>query len=123
MQITPISCLTDNYAYIINDNIYKIIGVVDPSEAFPVVNFLKKKNLRLNFILNTHHHYDHIGGNAELKKLYNAKVVGFAGDKHRIPGIDITLKDNSHWTFGNSLVKILHIPGHTLGHICFFFEK
>ena len=62
-----------------------------------VITFLKKKNLKLNFILNTHHHYDHIGGNAELKKLYNAKVVGFAGDKHRIPGIDITLEDNSRF--------------------------
>ena len=123
MQITPIPCLKDNYAYIINDNTHKIIGVVDPSEASPVINFLKKKNLKLNYILNTHNHYDHIGGNIELKKLYNAKVVGFAGDKHRIPGIDIVLEDNSHWTFGSSSVKILHIPGHTLGHICFFFEK
>ena len=123
MQITPIACLTDNYAYIINNNTYKIVGVVDPSEASPVITFLKKKNLKLNYILNTHHHYDHIGGNVELKKLYNAKVVGFAGDKHRIPGIDITLEDNSHWSFGDSSVKILHIPGHTLGHICFFFEK
>ena len=123
MEITPIPCLTDNYAYIINDDASKIVGVVDPSEASPVITFLKKKDLKLNFILNTHHHYDHIGGNVELKKIYNAKVVGFAGDKHRIPGIDITLKDNSHWTFGSSSVKILHIPGHTLGHICFFFEK
>ena len=49
--------------------------------------------------------------------------MGFVGDKHRIPGIDITLKDNEKWIFGNSLVKVLHIPGHTLGHICFFFEK
>ena len=121
MQIIPIPCLTDNYAYIINDNTNKIVGVVDPSEALPIINFLKKKNLKLNYILNTHHHYDHIGGNIELKKLYNAKIVGFAGDKHRIPGIDIILKDNSCWTFGNSTVKILHIPGHTLGHICFFF--
>jgi len=80
MQITPIACLTDNYAYIINNNTYKIVGVVDPSEASPVITFLKKKNLKLNYILNTHHHYDHIGGNIELKKLYNAKVVGFAGD-------------------------------------------
>ena len=123
MQITPIPCLTDNYAYIINDNNSKTVGVVDPSEASPIISFLNKKNLKLSYILNTHHHFDHIGGNTELKKLYNAKVVGFIGDKHRIPGIDITCKDNEKWTFGNSQVKILHIPGHTLGHICFFFEK
>ncbi len=123
MQITPIPCLIDNYAYIINDSNSKTIGVVDPSEAAPVIVFLKKQNLKLNYILNTHHHFDHIGGNDELKKLYNAKVVGFKGDKLRIPGIDITLEDNEKWIFGNSQTKILHIPGHTLGHICFFFEK
>jgi len=123
MEITPISCLEDNYAYIINDNNTKTIGVVDPSEAKPIISFLKKKKLKLNYILNTHHHYDHIGGNIELKKTYNAKIVGFLGDKHRIPGIDITLKNNEKWNFGKNSVKILHIPGHTLGHICFFFEK
>jgi hydroxyacylglutathione hydrolase len=123
MQIIPIPCLKDNYAYIINDDNSKTVGVVDPSESKPIISFLNKKNLKLNYILNTHHHFDHIGGNIELKKLYNAKVVGFVGDKHRIPGIDITLKDDEKWNFGNLQVKILHIPGHTLGHICFFFEK
>ena len=123
MQVTAIPCLTDNYAYVISDNNSKIVGVVDPSEASPVVSFLKKQNLKLNYILNTHHHFDHIGGNLELKKIYNAKVVGFVGDKHRIPEIDITLRNNEKWIFGNETVKILHIPGHTLGHICFFFEK
>jgi len=123
MQITPIPCLTDNYAYIISDSDYKTVGVVDPSEADPVIAFLEKKNLKLNYILNTHHHFDHIGGNIQLKKKYNARIVGYLEDKHRIPGIDITLKDNERWNFGNSTVKILHIPGHTLGHICYFFEK
>ena len=123
MQVIPIQCLTDNYAYIIIDNNSKTIAVVDPSEAEPVAAFLKKKNLKLNYILNTHHHFDHIGGNNKLKKMYNAKVVGFFGDKHRIPGIDITLKDGERWNFSNTKIKILHIPGHTLGHICFFFEK
>ena len=104
MLITPIPCLTDNYAYIISENYSKIVGVIDPSESTPIINFLKKENLKLNYILNTHHHYDHIGGNNKLKKLYNAKVVGFEGDKDRIPGIDIVLKDNEKWTFGNSLV-------------------
>ena len=123
MQITPIPCLSDNYAYVINDINFKTIGVIDPSESKPIISFLEKKNLKLNYILNTHHHFDHIGGNVELKKKYNAKIVGFVGDKHRIPGIDIGLKNDEIWNFGNSIVKILHIPGHTLGHICFFFEK
>ena len=81
MQIFPIPCLTDNYAYIINDNKSNTVGVVDPSESKPIVEFLKKQNLKLNYILNTHHHFDHIGGNDELKKLYDAKVVGFKGAK------------------------------------------
>jgi len=123
MLITPIPCLTDNYAYIIHDNETKTTGVVDPSEAKPIISFLKKEKLKLNYILNTHHHFDHIGGNIELKKMYDAKIIGFEGDKHRIPGIDITFKDQETWSFGNSTVKTFHIPGHTLGHICFFFEK
>ena len=123
MEITPIPCLKDNYAYVIYDNNSKTTGVVDPSEPQPIISFLKKRNFKLNYILNTHHHFDHIGGNIELKKKYNAKIIGFEDDKHRIPGIDITLKNNEKWNFGNSPIKIIHIPGHTLGHICFFFEK
>ena len=123
MLITPVPCLKDNYAYIVNDNISKKIGVVDPSEAKPIIDLLERMNLKLDFIFNTHHHFDHVGGNFELKKKYKAKVVGFNGDKHRIPDIDITVKDEEVFKFGNSIIKIIHIPGHTSGHICFFFEK
>ena len=63
--------------FIICDNNSKTVGVVDPSEAQPIISFLKKENLKLNYILNTHHHFDHIGGNLELKKTYNAEIVGF----------------------------------------------
>ena len=123
MKIIPTPCLKDNYAYIVIDKNTKMVGVVDPSEAEPIISYLKKNNLSLNYILNTHHHFDHIGGNNKLKKLYSAKVIGFIGDKHRIPGIDITVSNNQRWVFGKSLIKVMHIPGHTSGHICYFFEK
>ena len=123
MKIIPIPCLNDNYAYIINDNTTKTIGVVDPSDAKPIINYLRKEKLKLNYILNTHHHFDHIDGNIELQKLYNSKVIGYSGDKHRIPGINITLNDQEKFKFGNSTIKVIHIPGHTSGHICFFFVE
>ncbi len=121
MKIEIIPCLKDNYSYIIIDPKNKNTCVVDPSESKPVINFLKKNNLQLNYILNNHHHYDDVGGNTELKKKYKAKIVGFEGDCERIPEIDIMLKDGEIWKQDNFEAKVIHIPGHTLGHICFHF--
>ena len=121
MKIEIISCLQDNYSYLIIDETNNNACVVDPSEANPVINFLEKKNVNLKYILNTHHHFDHIGGNAELKKKYNSTVVGYKHDAKRIPGIDILVDDNQIWKADNFEAKIMHIPGHTTGHISFYF--
>ena len=123
MQITPVPCLNDNYAYIINDQKTGIVSVVDPSDSKPIIQYLKNNKLNLNFIFNTHHHFDHIGGNIELKKYFNSKIIGFEKDKKRIPGIDLTLKDNQLFKFGSLELKLMHIPGHTIGHVCFYFKK
>ena len=123
MRIEIIPCLQDNYSYLIIDESNNFACVVDPSESEPIINFLKNKNIKLKYILNTHHHYDHIGGNQELKKRYGSVVVGFKGDSKRIPGIDILLEDNQIWKAENFEAKIMHIPGHTSGHICFNFFK
>ena len=120
MQVEIIPCLKDNYSYLIIDN-NKSACVVDPSEATPIINFLKNKDINLKYILNTHHHYDHIGGNEDLKKKFGSIVVGFKKDSKRIPGIDIFLEDNQIWEADNFKAKIIHIPGHTTGHICFYF--
>ena len=85
MNIEIISCLQDNYSYLIIDNSNNSACVVDPSESRPIINFLENKNINLKYILNTHHHYDHIGGNKDLKKKYKSVVVGFKGDSERIP--------------------------------------
>jgi hydroxyacylglutathione hydrolase len=69
-----VPCLSDNYAYLLYDVDTGTVGVVDPSEAAPVIDALTKKNLNLTYILNTHHHNDHTNGNTELKERYGAKV-------------------------------------------------
>tara|TARA_B100001123_G_C14873243_1_gene852861 strand:+ start:32 stop:751 length:720 start_codon:yes stop_codon:yes gene_type:complete len=123
MDVEIIKCLKDNYSYLVIDNKTNSACVIDPSESKPIINFVKKKNINLKFILNTHHHYDHVGGNKELKKKYSAKVIGFEEDKDRIPEIDIFLKDREVWKYNNFELKIFHIPGHTSGHICINFYK
>ena len=123
MKIKIIPCLEDNYSYLIIDEEKNISCVVDPSEHRPIEEYLDKNNINLKFILNTHHHYDHIGGNEKLKKKYKAKVVGYEKDKERIPGIDILVNDNEIWQSEKFEAKIIHIPGHTSGHICFYFYK
>ena len=123
MKVEIIKCLQDNYSYIIIDKKHNHACVIDPSESEPVINFIESKNIKLKFILNTHHHHDHVDGNNDLKKKYGANVVGFKNDKQRIPSIDILLEDNQIWKGKNFEAKIIHIPGHTSGHICFYFIK
>ena len=123
MKIQIIPCLQDNYSYLIIDEENNIACVIDPSEADPIIKYLEENNIKLKFILNTHHHYDHVGGNQKLKEKYGASVVGYKGDEKRIPEIDILLNDQETWIHKNFEAKIIHVPGHTLGHICFYFYK
>ena len=75
LKIIIVPCLNDNYAYVCYDENNDAF-VVDPSEFKPVHKCLKDNNLNLKFVLNTHHHFDHVGGNAELKQKYNCKIIG-----------------------------------------------
>ena len=121
MIVEIIPCLQDNYSYLIIDESNNNACVIDPSDAKPIINFIENSKINLKYILNTHHHYDHIGGNLELKKKYNSTVVGFEDDKERIPGINILVKDSQVWKADNFEAKIIHVPGHTTGHIGYYF--
>ena len=123
MKIKIIPCLQDNYSYILIDEQLSIACVVDPSEANPIIEYLDNNKIKLKFILNTHHHYDHVGGNQKLKEKYGASIVGYKGDKEKIPGIDILVDDQETWMYKSFEAKVIHVPGHTLGHICFYFYK
>ena len=123
MKIKIIKCLQDNYSYLIIDENNNNACVIDPSEAKPIINFVEKNKINLKYILNTHHHYDHVGGNVELKKKFKLDIIGFKGDKDRIPGITTFVEDKKIWKKDGFEAKIYHIPGHTNGHIAFHFFK
>ena len=123
LKVHTVKCLQDNYSYVIYNESTNLVGVVDPSEFYPIDTFVKKKFNKLDYILNTHHHLDHTGGNLELKEKYKSQIIGSKKDEKRIPGIDIAFRDNETFKFGNINFKIILVPGHTSGHICFFSNK
>jgi len=123
MDINIIPCLEDNYSYVIHDTETDTVAVVDPSEFEAVNSFIEQKFKKIDYILNTHHHFDHTGGNLDLKKIYKAKIIGSKKDEKRIPGIDIKLSDNENFKLGNVDFKISFIPGHTSGHVYFYSKN
>ncbi len=122
MIVEIIPCLSDNYSYVVYEKETNTISIIDPSE-FDACDKVINKYKKLDFILNTHHHADHVGANLELKKKYNSKILGSDLDKERIPGIDIFLKENQKQKIGNLEFQVIFIPGHTKGHVAFFFSK
>ena len=123
LEISIIKCLRDNYSYLIKDIETNLVGVVDPSEFEPVDSMIAKSYKKLDYILNTHHHHDHVGGNKKLKQKYNSKVVGSKIDEFRIPEIDLKLSEGDFFKFGKINFETIFIPGHTRGHIAFFSQS
>ena len=122
MKIEIIKCLNDNYSYLIFEEGTNTVSIIDPSEFKPCDKIIQKYK-KLDYILNTHHHADHVDGNIELKNKYNSKIMGFEDDKDRIPGIDILLKNDQNQNIGNLVFKTIFIPGHTKGHVAFYFKS
>ncbi len=122
LNVEIIPCLNDNYSYLLHDKITNTVAIVDPSDFTTCDKIIKEKYKKLDFILNTHHHADHVGGNLQLKEKYKSKILGCILDKNRIPGIDIELKENQDFKIGSVNLKVLFIPGHTIGHIAFYFK-
>lgn len=121
LQIEQIPVLRDNYVYLLHEAASGATAVVDPAVPEPVLQRLAAKNWRLTHILNTHHHDDHVGGNLLLKRATGALVVGARHDSHRIPGLDIGVSQGETFLLGAAAALVLEVPGHTLGHIAYWF--
>jgi hydroxyacylglutathione hydrolase len=119
-QTVPI--LSDNYAWMLRDSGTGSVAIVDPADAKPIIAALEKAGGRLDLILLTHHHSDHIAGVDEVRAHFKgAKVVGAAADAHRLPKLDQAVKEGDAVAFGNASARVIDTPGHTRGQINYFF--
>lgn len=122
ITVTLIPILDDNYAYAI-ENSDGHCAIVDPGEAQPIVEYLNQSGRTLTHILNTHHHGDHIGGNAALMEKYGARLIGPAAESSRIPNMSMSVSEGDVFTLFEQSVEVIETPGHTSGHICFHFPE
>ena len=122
MEIKRIPALSDNYIFLLYDLNQKVAAVVDPAEAEPVLHCLKKLNVELIAIFNTHHHFDHVGGNRQLIEHFpNLCVYGGAEDKGRIPGQQVFLQEGDTVEFADRLGRVFFVPGLIRAHIAYYF--
>jgi hydroxyacylglutathione hydrolase len=124
MRIVPVPCLTDNYAYLVIASGGEA-AVVDASEAAPVREALRREGARLTAIWSTHHHLDHVGGNAELAaeaKDTKIDVIAHASDRGRVPAQTRGVDTGDTVRVGDLEARCIHIPGHTLGAVAYVIE-
>ncbi|MBS0249354.1 MAG: hydroxyacylglutathione hydrolase [Proteobacteria bacterium] len=115
-------CLSDNYGVLLHDPDTGATAAIDAPEAAPIETALRATGWNLTDILVTHHHADHTGGIMELKNRHKCRVVAPAAEAAKIPGVDETVKEGDKTKVGNLTGNVIETPGHTLGHIAYWFH-
>lgn len=121
MKVDLIPTFQDNYAYALSEAGHNKVALIDPGEFLPVREWLQAKNLVLDSIFVTHHHPDHIGALSQLKGTYGCRIVAAKRDQHRISPVDQWVEEKDEVQFFKNVAKVLFIPGHTLGHVAYYF--
>lgn len=121
LEIELVPALSDNYVYLIRDQATGTVAVLDPATFDPVDAALMARGWKPSIVLNTHHHGDHIDGDKGLIEKYGCKLIGPASESHRIPGMDQTVSEGDRIRVGDAEATVYETPGHTKGHIAFYF--
>lgn len=123
LALVTVPCLQDNYAYLVHDPASRATAVIDVPEADPIRAALDARGWRLTDILLTHHHHDHIGGVADLRAATGAIVWGALQDAARLPPLDRPVRPGRDEAFGGDTIRVIDVPGHTIGHVAYFFTE
>ena len=126
LSINPIPILSDNYAWLLKDSDTGAIAIVDPADEAPVMSAIEAQagsGGRLALILLTHHHADHVAAADAVRARTGARIVGAAADRHRLPRLDQAVREGDVVSLGASRAEVIETPGHTRGHISFFFAQ
>ena len=123
IDIHQIPVLSDNYVYLARDRASGQTAVVDPAVVTPVLEAAERLGWTITHILNTHHHGDHVGGNLEIKAATGCTIIGPKADRDRIPGIDVEVEEGDRVALGEAMAEVFFVPGHTRGHIAYWFEE
>ena len=123
LDIVQIPVLNDNYVYLVHETESSKTAVIDPAVVGPILDALEEHGWPLDYVLNTHHHGDHVGGNIELQKKTGCQIVGCRSDNRRIPGIQIQIDEGDRFMLGEAEARIFAVSGHTLGHIAYWFHQ
>jgi len=121
LELLRLPILRDNYVWLLRCTETGATAVVDPGEAEPVQAALHARGWRLDLVLNTHHHADHVGGNRALKQAWGARIIGPVRDRARIPGMDQGVDQDETVQVGAATATVHFVPGHTAGHIAYHF--
>ena len=117
--VTRVPMLTDNYAWLVTAR--GAASFIDPADAEAAIDAVERNGGKLDFVLLTHHHDDHIAGAVALAARFGAKLVGNTADAARLPALDMPLKDGDTVDFGGSKIRMIATSGHTIGHVTYLF--
>ncbi|PHR92544.1 MAG: hydroxyacylglutathione hydrolase [Robiginitomaculum sp.] len=119
-MIVMFPCLSDNYGFLLHDPQTGLTASIDAPDATEIARQCAQHNFTLSHIFNTHHHFDHVGGNQMLKEKYGVSIVGPESDAGRIPCLDQAVGDGEVFKFGQFDIHVIDTPGHTLGHCVYY---